>query len=101
MSIGSNFKVTNTGKIYASGVDLSGTIKASGGNIGGITIGNGTGIGGSGWSLTSRGGTIGGWTIGNNTISTEGTGTIRIGQTTLSVGENGSAKFSDNLDIAN
>ena len=101
MSIGSNFKVTNTGKIYASGVDLSGTIKASGGNIGGITIGNGTGIGGSGWSLTSSGGTIGGWTIGNNTISTEGTGTIRIGQTTLSVGENGSAKFSDNLDIAN
>ena len=37
-AIGSNFGVTNTGKIYASDVDISGVVKASSGNIGGWTF---------------------------------------------------------------
>lgn len=37
-SIGQNFAVDNTGKLYASNVDISGTIKASGGEIGGWDI---------------------------------------------------------------
>jgi hypothetical protein len=64
MSIGTSFKVTNTGKLYASGVDLSGIIKASGGNIGGIAIGNG--ISGTGWSLKSDGSWFSKLSVGDN-----------------------------------
>jgi len=41
LAVGSNFGVSNTGVLYASGVDLTGKITATSGEIGGINITNG------------------------------------------------------------
>ena len=75
-AIGANFGVTNSGVLYAAGVDISGTIKASNGSIGSFTIKDGK------------------LYTGNHSAYNSNADGVYIGSDYIALGQNGKFKVS-------